>query len=414
MHPHRGRFHHHGFALIGAFCGLLVVGCKSTPRDGEPSESTSRSNRSTNSSSTVNAPVNAPVDDPKVQAQIEAKFVVGPAAARDINYRVAWQYSESGDTIKRCDFSGDSVFTLDRRNVLTRLKIEDGGRLWKSAAAKEIEEIQGLNYIGDRIYLANGGVMLVFDAVTGSQVGRQTLHKIANTQPVHFDRYLIFGSRDGQVIWHVYDVGFQWRGYQVARSIQVPLLLADRSVIAIGSDGSVMALNPANADQFWGKRLLSPVIAQPAAGNGVLYIAGQDQYLHALDIGNGRTLWRTLFDTPLSESPTVIGDRVYQQVPSEGLVSFEALPSDTPGGRIVWKAPSIRGNVILQRHNDLFVWDAVGRKLIIVDQAHGSLVRTLNLPKVKFLNVPGGAESKSGDIFAAGDDGRVVRLVPRN
>ena len=57
-----------------------------------------------------------------------------------------------------------------------------------------------------------------------------------------------------------------------------------------------------------------------AERDGVLYVAGQDQYIHAMDLGNGRVLWRTLFDTPLSESPTVIGDRVYQQVPSQGLV----------------------------------------------------------------------------------------------
>jgi outer membrane protein assembly factor BamB len=175
-----------------------------------------------------------------------------------------------------------------------------------------------------------------------------------------------------------------------------------------------MVISPANADQYWGKRLLSPVTAQPAASNGVLYVAGKDQYLHALDLANGRTLWRKLFESPLTESPVVVGDKVYQQVPSEGLVCFEAIPVDSPGGKIVWKSKETKGNVILRRRDNLFVWDAVARRLTVLDVAHGSLVRTLNLPKVKYLTVPGGAESKNGDIFAAGDDCRVVRLVPRN
>ncbi len=410
MHPHRGSSRHLDVRLIGVIGALALAGCKSTEHSDQPPSSPS-STSSRNTKSTAGEPG---LDDPKVQAQIEQKFIVGPAAARDINYRVAWQYSEAGQPIRRCDVEGDSVFTLDDRNILTRLRVDDGSKLWKAAATKPIEEIQGLNYINDRVYLANGGSLLVFDANTGAQIDRQQLQKIANTQPLRYERYLLFGSRDGQVIWHAFEVEFQWRGFQVAKSIQVPLLLADRNVVvAVGSDGTIMALNPANTGMFWSKRLLSPVIAQPAAGNGVLYVAGQDQYIHALDLGNGRTLWRTLFDTPLSQSPTLIGDRVYQQVPSQGLVSFEAQPADTPGGKIIWKAPDVHGNVILQRRNDLFAWDAAARTLQIVDKAHGSVVTTLKLPKVKFLIVPGGPDSKTGDIFAAGDDGRVVRLVPR-
>ena len=128
----------------------------------------------------------------------------------------------------------------------------------------------------------------------------------------------------------------------------------------------------------------------------------------ALDIASGRTAWRYLSEAPLQCPPALIGDRLYQHIPTEGLVSFVAAPIDTPGGEIVWKAPEVKGRVIGARDNLLMVWDHNGRRMAIVEADRGAVKTTVDLPDVRHIQIT------EMDLYAAGDDGRVIRLVPRN
>jgi hypothetical protein len=394
---------------VGAFVTVNPA-CKSTEHH---TSSDSGKPTSSNEGKPVVTPVST--DDPKAAAALESLYVIGPAAARDMDYRVAWHYGQpSNQPLRMFRVEGDSVFTLDKKNLLTRVRREDGNRLWHLTTAAEVEEILGLNYIKDKVYLTSGDSVLVLDAGNGALAGVQKLDKIADTQPVVFNQYLIYGARNGQMIWHSYPVGFMSRGFQIAPSIQIDPVLVDNFLIGVGSNGTIMVLNPSDARSYWGTKLLSNVVAKPAAGNGALYVAGLDQHIRAFDLGTGRTLWKKITESPLTESPTLIGDRVYQQIPNEGLVAFEALPADSPGGKVVWKAPNVHGDVIMQRRENLYVWEAKTHQLLLVENGHGNVVRTVSLPHVKvLLPMPAEKGTDAGDIFAAGEDCRIVRLVPR-
>jgi hypothetical protein len=141
-----------------------------------------------------------------------------------------------------------------------------------------------------------------------------------------------------------------------------------------------------------------------------VFVAGTDQYIRALRFDNGREIWSVLTESPLTESPTVIGDRVYQQIPSQGLVCFEALPLDSPGGERIWTTAGVKGSVICQRRDNLLVWDAQGKIMTVLDVKRGGVVKTVALPQVKRMEV---SAIMDGDIYAASDDGRVVRLTAK-
>jgi hypothetical protein len=187
-----------------------------------------------------------------------------------------------------------------------------------------------------------------------------------------------------------------------------PLLIGNY-VIAIGSDGRIVALDASSAVGIWDKRLLADVVAPPATGGGVVYIAGRDQYLWAIDARTGRSEWKYLAEAPLESPPAVIADRVYQSIPERGLHCFEARPANAPGGKIVWMAPSVRGNVFGRYRDRLLVWDEPSRTMTVLELERGGVVTSLSLPQVHLLQ----AEGPSGAVVAAGDDGRVIRLVPR-
>ena len=93
-------------------------------------------------------------------------------------------------------------------------------------------------------------------------------------------------------------------------------------------------------------RLLDQVACKPVIGDGLLYVAGLDQYLWAYDLNSGRTQWSVLTTAPLTASPTLVGDRLYQQIPGAGLTCFNAAPLDRPGGEQFWQAAAVTGSVV--------------------------------------------------------------------
>ncbi len=343
-------------------------------------------------------------------------YLIAPLDARDLGYRIDWQQrtlTTENSGIKTITVQGDSVFVMDGRNFLSRLRKKDGEQLWRVPVADALDEIHGITFMPnmERVFVTSGGDVLVLDSDTGSQIAKQRLGQIANTEPAVSGQFFVFGARNGQVCWHSYEIGHQWRAYQVSQSIQLAPLLVDGAVIVVGSDGRIMVLNARSASQIWSKKLLDIVTAPPAAGNGHVYVAGQDQHLWAFDLDTGRNTWRYLTEDALSEGPVLLGDQVYQQIPSEGLVCFEARPLDEPDGVVVWRAPQVRGSVIGRIGSNLLVWDQGQRRLEVVSIKQGAAALSLDLPAINFLltNTQQGA-----DLFAASNDGRVVRLVPRS
>jgi outer membrane protein assembly factor BamB len=344
-------------------------------------------------------------------AAVERQYVIGPIAAEEMGYNVQWQFPDAGRDLKLLHVQGDSVFALDRNNFLTRIDRENGRRIWRMPTAEPIQEIIAINYIDDRVYLTAGGRIIVLDAVTGSQVGLQRLAKIANTPPVQYGQFLIYGSRDGQIIWHSYPVEYQWRAYQVAPSIQISPVQQDGHLVTIGSNGRVAVHNANNASMLWDKQLLSSVVARPAVSSSAVYVAGLDQHLWAYDLRTGRNLWRHLTESPLRQAPVLINDTVYQHVPARGLVAFEALPLDSPGGRIRWSSEQITGNVLAARNSRLLVWSASDKQLIVADERRGGIMKQLNLRQTDRLVAH---DTTGRELYAVSNDGRIVRLLARN
>lgn len=381
----------------------IVTGCESGSKTSSGPYASS-SGSSSGSSSTNGASA-------AVVAEVERSHVIGPVAAGEINYRVAWQYLGGDRQIKLFTVQGDSVFVLDGENYLTRVKVADGNRLWRMQVAETIEEVLGITFPGDRVYVTTGGAVLVLDANTGAQLQRQSLLQIANTPPVLFGQYLIYGSRNGQVAWHSGTVGQHLRAYQVSHALHVAPVLSGSYLSAVAPDGTLIVLHPATGQQYWSKRLLAPIVCSPVIGDEAIYVAGTDQYLWAYDLNNGRNIWRILTESQLVDSPVLIGERLYQQVPQHGLHCFHSLPWDHPGGLLMWKAAEVAGNVLFQLRADLYVWDATTRTMTMLDAQRGSLVKSVKLAAASRILAAG---SKGTDLYAASEDGRIVRLVPRN
>src|SRR6185503_13584029 len=102
-------------------------------------------------------------------------------------------------------------------------------------------------------------------------------------------------------------------------------ILAEGNIVTCGSDGTVMVINAGAATKVWDTKLLAPVVTPPVASDSMVYFASTDQHLYAFDlIGGGPPRWKSLTGSPLTQSPALIDDRVYQQIPGEGLACYDA------------------------------------------------------------------------------------------
>ena len=262
---------------------------------------------------TADAATPAAVAEPH-EIDLEVEFLIGPSKVRELGYRIDHQtraFPEADSGIKRLAVLGDSAFVLDGRNFLTRLRRADGQRIWRIPVADPLDDIHGITYLPhDKIVLLMvGGNLLVLDDSTGSLIDKQELGQIASTSPVVYGPVLIYGARNGQLVWHSFEVGYQWRGYQISSSIRLSPLLVGNDVAVVASDGTVMVLDAGAATAMWEKRLLSGVEAAPVASDDLLYIAGLDQYVWALNLQTGRTAWRYLSEAPLACPPGSVDSR---------------------------------------------------------------------------------------------------------
>jgi hypothetical protein len=349
----------------------------------------------------------------QTRERVEAIYFIDPDQARAFGYRLDWQFPSYNRTLRKLAVQYDSVYTLDERNFLTRIRREEGDRIWRIPVGGPLDEMLSIDVIPDleRIFVMAGSAILVLDIDTGSQVAKQRLNKIASTAPVTVDQYFIYGSRTGQLAWHSYVLDSYWRGYQVARSIQVAPILAGDYVIAVGNDGRIMSIHAPSASQAWSFQALAPIVARPSAHDGVVFVASLDQHLRAFDVDDdGAPVWEYLTESQLDQPPIVIGDRVYQQIEMEGLVSLEARPSDAPGGVVVWRAADASGTVLTKLGPDLIAWDAEHKRLEVIDAKLGAVIATVELPEVDTITA---TSVTDGELFATSLDGRVIRLVPR-
>jgi outer membrane protein assembly factor BamB len=364
------------------------------------------------------------------RTEVERDFVIGPAAAGALGYRVAWQtrvQPQAGATIRLTRAIGDGLFTLDSRNAIARLRPTDGVQLWRMAIASPVEVFRNAHLVDmevavagrantavveSRFFLSTDTDVWVLDGSTGSLVSRQRFAKLPSTPPVQAGRFLIYGTLGGQIVWHQFLVGQEWRANAVDSPIRAPLAHGQERVVAASDRGQVICLDDETARRRWSQRCFGGVFAAPAIGDNRAYVASEDQYLWCFDLGDGSVLWKYFTERPLRTAPFAIPGAVLQFVPDEGLVCLAADSEGRPGGLVRWRITDAVGVPRAILGNAVVLWDEATRTLTRVHAQRGSVIDRLELPQVSDLQfVTEGAFA--GDILATNEDGRVVRLVPR-
>ncbi|MEE2720144.1 MAG: PQQ-binding-like beta-propeller repeat protein [Planctomycetota bacterium] len=352
-----------------------------------------------------------------VRDHLEQSYLVGPAAAESFGYTVDWQFPVPSGDVDSVTSHGDRIFVVTGNNDLICLQADNGRRIWTVSVADDLEIVHSITYMPEQelVLVLTNSKLVTLDSNTGmtkaAVLGKahQELQWIANTPGVLSGDHLIYGARNGQLVWQTWKIGFAWKAYQAAGSLRLPPVQSNNIICTTSSDGVVSAFNADTAGQMWNARLLDGIVAEAAASDHAVYVAGIDQHLRAFDIRSGRTLWRVLTESALVDPPTLIGDRLYQQIPGLGLACFDALPVNKLDGDRKWLCPDNNGTVVARHGDTLVTWDATNKVLSTVSATQGTPIHSRQYANIDEILT---TRLQDGKLLAVGDDGRLICLDP--
>lgn len=398
-------------AAVGVAALLGACASESSTSSGAPAGSTD----SAGAPATAQSDVESSLLD--LRRRLDRDLLAGPTIAEELGYRTLWQtrvQPDAGARLLASQCTPETVFIWDTLGVITRLRPSTGDTLWQAASSSRVDQILSVLPIqtvagAQLVAIVTDTQAFLVDASNGLFVTRQKFHRLANTPAEVYGPFIIYGTSAGQLVWHDFEVGGESRAVQLSGQIVAPPRVVDNFVIASSTGGSVGTYRAQNSRIAWGRSLSAGITARAAADQRAVWVSCRDQYLTCLSLENGRTLWRYFTQSPMDASPTLLADSLYLQLPGEGLVSFDPLPTDKFDGVVRWRSPDAVGDVIGATARGIIAWDPPTSTLTLLEEHTGSIVRSFALQGVAALEM---TEPINGDIVITGADGRVQRLTP--
>ena len=354
----------------------------------------------------------------QMRSSLDEQNVVGPTAADRLGYRIAWNIPTNvpaGLHVTNTAIIGDSIFSIDSTNTLSRTTRDSGRRIWQWPVGSQIDKIHGINrtILGgvDTVIVTSETNVHLFDASNGVLMNQHRLSQVASTSPLLSGGSLIYGTIAGNLVWYNYAFGSEVAGYGLNGAITAAPQIIDNTVVVATDRGQVMALTARQPLQIWNRNAQASIQVAPTIGPGVVYVASEDQHLYAFSLADGRTVWRAVHSVPLQSRPTYLENRVYQFVPSVGMVCYDAFSPGRLEGTMLWTQPDLQGEILAASDGRILVWHADSRTLSIADQATGDVIESVSLPRVRHLLMD---DSAGREIYAVGDRGGITRLIRRN
>ena len=363
-------------------------------------------------------------------------------ALRESGFKLDWVTNTSNKDLRLGTIQGDSFYAIDQEDYLSRFDLTSGRWIWSAPVGNKVFDIHSISEVEHQIavYILSDSVIYVIQQTTGNRPtqNKETGHtppyqmklsRLATSPAIFVDNSLVYGSSNGDTVWFAPDIGFTEHRYKTGDVIYVnPIIVQGEldeegrrktAIISASSDGHVVAVDNGSVRKLWETKLLNSVEApisstkvRNADGNTktLVLIAGTDQYLRAVDLETGYPTWKVLTQAPLTNTPTPLGNAVYQRIPNVGLAKFKANTQSIAGEQ-VWLKPEITGNVITtNRKGHLIVWDESRRKLQVIDPMLGGIISTIDLPGFKNLITD---SNENGALYAITDKQFIVCLSPR-
>jgi outer membrane protein assembly factor BamB len=387
----------------------------------------------------------AKASPPRAANAAEPNYLANPRSVTALGLRSYWQTKipHSGAApLAGMSLDGGEIFSWDHLGVVTRIKPDTGGVLWQGSTQSPLDKIYGVNIFPagstPAAIALTDAASIVFEDGSGALIGQQSLRRVPATAGSTNGNFVVYGDSEGRIIWlrlaesnianlstkrpapGEYDTGedrslrrtvvcLEEFGAMTAGKVMIPpVVVPNGGVLAVSTGGEVSLFNAANAKPLWRYASNAPFVSTPAILNGIAYVAGKDQYLHAIDLRTGQDTWKWFTQSPLTNPPLAADDLVLLQVPEEGLVAFSTSPGDHVSGLVKWKSKAA-GNAVTRTADGFILWDDASRTMTLVEPKAGGITASACFPEASWV---ASTAPVNGSIMMLSMDGRMQQLRP--
>jgi len=342
-----------------------------------------------------------------------APLLTDVQTAVDLGYRIGWQTDlelPADEHINSLTVMGDKLVVTESSKIIDAVETSTGEIRWRHQVTDDITDLTDpLEYRGD-VVVCTDVQAHVIHADQGKLIQRFQLAHHAATSPVIHQGMLVLGTPTGRVFAQAARTGTLMWQYKMTSAITADPVLEKGFVTVADTTGNVAAINARNGNLVW-RKFKPPwgaVETQIRQAGNLVFVACSDQKLYAFERGSGNLRWQYLTQFPLTRSPDVIGQHVFQHTREHGLVCLDLLT-----GEVQWQSKELTGTPFMRRGDEV-VFHAPGQEqgldLHFVRVDSGELARTVHLDYVDHVlteNADGSA------LYLADNTGRIMKLLPR-
>jgi eukaryotic-like serine/threonine-protein kinase len=253
-----------------------------------------------------------------------------------------WEIPTEGSVNSTAAIEDSFAYFTSGGNYLYAVDIETGKIKWKTNLGKPLPYLWLFDYytsspviFGQSIFVGGGdGALYCFDR-DGKQKWKFSSGARIHSSPAIANGLVVVGNHDGSIFaceaksgelkWRFETEGTKFEnekeGFDRKAIIASPTISGNKVVIG-GRDGYLYAINLENGKEIWRYNYdVSWVVSSAAISDGIVVSGTSDgKKINALDLSNGKVLWSHATKSPVFSSPVIAGETVVA-VETQGTVS---------------------------------------------------------------------------------------------
>ena len=292
-----------------------------------------------------------------------------------------WKFDAGSGVASSPKIAGGTVYFTSRTNTLFAVDATSGAPRWRVDGGADLPLSWG-HESGDHflaspvldgtnvLFAAGDGIVRQVDAA-GTIRWQTALGERIRATPTLAGGRVFVGTANGHIVALDAQSGTQlWKfatdGVTIDSSkfgfdrhtIQSSPAVADGTVVTGARDGKIYALDAASGRVKWTQSHgTSWIITSPAIVDGTVYLGSSDAgFVQALQLSDGKEVWKSVTQSPVWSSPAIAGDTLYT---ADFLGRLHAIDRRTGqqrwffrAGAHVFAGPLVDGNRIYFGSND--------------------------------------------------------------
>jgi outer membrane protein assembly factor BamB len=279
-------------------------------------------------------------------------------------YRL-WRFDSSGELYSSPAVVDGMVFVGTKAGFVFALDSADGSERWRKELGNYIVRSSPA-VIDGKVYIGAGYTLFALDAKTGQETWHGSTSFSGSSSPTFADGTIYVASQSSTVYAFDATSGKQRWSFPTDGPIFSSPAVSG-SLVFVGTDnGKLLALSTASGQAQWRAETQGGIYSSPAVAGDFVYVTTKAGKTYAYNIATGQLRWS--YDAGGEASPVVANGILYVAGADGGLYALDAAH----GGDPKWLFPTGSPITVSPTVADGIVYVASGTTLYAIDAATGA------------------------------------------